>query len=223
MSFAANNVHMRYCYTILLVVLALAAQAVHEIEVEDNEFDPPSLTIKAGDIVNIVWDEAAVMDHNIIEVDASTWIANGTTPLAGGYQFGDGTSTPGHQHTITPTQNVWYVCGFHASMGMKGTITVIGSVDVIEEATVQEQFRFAPNPAAYRASFVQPQDRTVGVDVADGVGRTCLGASITGAATLELTSLPVGAYIVVVRDMEGTLLSNQRQVVAGPSALWSRR
>jgi plastocyanin len=206
---------MRYPYALFTLLLAVTAQAqtTHIVEVEDNEFDPASLTIELGDDVLILWDDDVAMPHNFLEVDAATWIANGTTPLAGGYALGDGTDTPGHVHTITPTANVWYVCEYHASMGMKGTITVVGA-SAIADATAQHAYRFAPNPATDRTALIAPDGRAVQVQLTDATGRHCLRTTLAAGDGLALEGLTPGAYVAELRSTEGDLLSRQRLVIA---------
>jgi plastocyanin len=79
-------------------------------------FVPADVTIDAGDSVQ--WQLAGI--HEVVEVTQQTWNANGNTPKPGGFStpFGGGTvkfDTPG---------TYFYVCSPHASLGMKGTITV---------------------------------------------------------------------------------------------------
>lgn len=99
-----------------------------------------------GYYVHIIWDNSVTHDHTLTQVAESVWNANGVTELPGGYNFGVGTPNPGTDFTITPTSSVWYVCLFHVDMGMKGRITVVGSIGM-EEATAQEGFTLALNPA----------------------------------------------------------------------------
>ena len=83
-----------------------------------NTFTPSSITITFGDTVNFALNST----HNAVEVSQTTWIANGTTPLAGGFQvpLGGGSVFPAQLGVGTH----YYVCTPHASLGMKGTITV---------------------------------------------------------------------------------------------------
>src|SRR5688572_17842687 len=54
-------------------------------------FTPSTLTIDIGDQINFDLGEF----HDVLEVSATTWNANGTTPLAGGFStpFGGGLVT----------------------------------------------------------------------------------------------------------------------------------
>ncbi|MEO8069142.1 MAG: plastocyanin/azurin family copper-binding protein [Flavobacteriales bacterium] len=171
---------MKHVATFLLLTCATASQAqvTHQLLVEDDEFNPSTLTINAGDHVHILWDNSVVNDHTFTQVAQSTWSANGNTPLAGGYELGVGTPSPGTDFTITPTATVWYVCEFHADMGMKGVITVLGGVGV-EEATAQEHYLLAPNPASSIITVTKPDDAPFSVRFIDA---SAASASIARSA-----------------------------------------
>lgn len=81
-------------------------------------FSPDAVTINVGDSVNFQLGNI----HNALEVSQSTYNANGTTPLSGGFSvpFGGGWVLPANLSVGVH----YYVCTNHASMGMKGTITV---------------------------------------------------------------------------------------------------
>lgn len=88
----------------------------HTVTNSGFTFDPADLTITAGDSVK--WQIADI--HDVIEVTEANWTANLNTKKDGGFEtdFGGGTlkfDTPG---------TYFYVCSPHASMGMKGKITV---------------------------------------------------------------------------------------------------
>lgn len=81
-------------------------------------FSPASVTIHAGDSVSFQLSNI----HNAVEVSQTTWNANGTAALSGGFSvaYGGGTVMPAN----LPVGVHYYVCQAHASMGMKGIITV---------------------------------------------------------------------------------------------------
>ena len=81
-------------------------------------FVPADITINLGDSVNFSIQNA----HTVVEVSYATWLANGNTPLPGGFSLpnGGGMLYPAQ----LPTGIHYYVCGPHAANGMKGTITV---------------------------------------------------------------------------------------------------
>ena len=78
-------------------------------------FSPDTIICDVGDTINFLLGGY----HNAVEVSDSTWIANGNTPLTGGFNFGYGSTAyyvPDDSHTF------YYVCQPHASSGMKGVI-----------------------------------------------------------------------------------------------------
>lgn len=110
---------MRRIYSMLLCALFLpvaAGATTHTIGNSGTSFSPASLSINLGDTVIF----SIASSHNAVEVSQATWNGNGNTPLSGGFSvpFGGGTVVP------TSTGTYYYVCSPHASLGMKGTITV---------------------------------------------------------------------------------------------------
>ncbi len=207
---------MKHTSALIAVLLASAAhaQVTHELQVEDDEFNPDNLTINAGDHVHIFWDNSVVNDHTFTQVEQSVWNVNGSVPLAGGYDLGVGTADPGTDFTITPSATVWYVCSFHASMGMKGVITVLGG-NGIEEATEQEQFLLAPNPANGIVSLISPMAGPLMVQLYDATGRRSGEMQLISGRSFDTQGLGEGVYVLMIRSMEGALLSRQRLVVGG--------
>lgn len=110
-------------------------------------FSPDSVTITSGDSINFVL--ASI--HNTVEVSQTTWAANGTTPLSGGFStpFGGGIVTPAKLTAGTH----YYVCGAHASMGMKGVIIVQGTSTGITENQLQTGISVYPNPTSDQVQF----------------------------------------------------------------------
>src|SRR5215831_2615330 len=98
----------------LLVAGWTGYSTTHTITNSGFTFTPATITISSGDDVNFVLESI----HNVVEVNQATWDANGFTPLPGGFSdpFGGG---------LVPASKLtagihWYVCGVHASFGMKG-------------------------------------------------------------------------------------------------------
>ena len=96
---------------------------------------------------------------------------------------------------------------------MKGTISVITTVGV-EEAAMQEGFRFAPNPASDRIELLSQERMPVMVMVYDATGKICMVASPDAGDILHVGALTEGIYFAEIRDRDQRLLSRQRLVVA---------
>ena len=58
----------------------------HNIVTSGMTFSPSSLTVNAGDAINV----SLGGYHNMVEVDSATWASGGSTALAGGFNFGFG-------------------------------------------------------------------------------------------------------------------------------------
>lgn len=206
---------MKHTYTFLAGILAITSQAqvTHELQVLDDEFNPANLTIAAGDHVHIIWGSGVTNDHDFTQVSETTWITSGATPLAGGFAFGVGTANPGTDFTITPTADVWYVCSFHVSMGMKGKITVTGGIGM-DEPIAQQFFTLAPNPVNDVVTVLGSSTDPVVVRLTDASGRACVNTTVDGDRTILTSDLGAGIYVVELRDREGVLLSRQRLLIA---------
>jgi len=90
-------------------------QTSHQVQTMGMTFDPDTLTINVLDTVFFT----GLGYHDVTEVDESTYLSNGATSNGGfTYLFDD-------FHVFTEPGTYYYVCSPHASMGMKGMITVV--------------------------------------------------------------------------------------------------
>ena len=104
--------------SILLFTFFTSFSQVQTINVGTGmNFDPDTATINLGDTIEF----GPLAYHNAVEVDESTWIANGTTSN-GGFDFPLGSS--GGYFIADSAKTYYYVCQPHATMGMKGVIIV---------------------------------------------------------------------------------------------------
>jgi plastocyanin len=78
------------------------------VEVVDNRFRPPTVTIAAGGTVTWTWGGAAIHDVTVAGVGASPLQTSGTFSLT--------FATPG---------TYGYECTIHASVGMRGQVVVL--------------------------------------------------------------------------------------------------
>lgn len=152
-------------------------------------FSPSSITISQGDTV--VFTLAG--SHNATEVSQTTWNANGTTMLTGGFQtlFGGGTVLPVQLGVGTH----YFVCQPHASMGMKGQIIVQSSTGIDENPSLAGITIF-PNPTADKISIVSDKSK-IGTTytLSDQSGKQVLSGRINEEnQMIDLSTIAAGAY-----------------------------
>jgi plastocyanin len=183
----------------IILVMAFSTLAVNattwEVTNSGMTFSPSSLSIHEGDSVNFV----IASIHDALEVSQSTWDANGTTPLAGGFSvpFGGGKVFPDKLTVGTH----YYVCTAHVSFGMKGTITVTSSSGV-QSLQVSPVLHVYPNPAASTLN-VQLADHPSGSDftVSDLEGRDVLKGRLEGLQSqVDISMLRPGMYMIRIAD-----------------------
>ena len=132
----------RFFLSCSLVLISIAAfSTTHTITNSGFEYSPSTITINLGDDLNFDLESM----HNVIEVNQATWNANGNTALLSGFQtaFGGG---------LVPASKLgagthYYVCGPHASSGMKGII-IVQNTTGIEELKQLPEIIVYPVPSA---------------------------------------------------------------------------
>lgn len=121
---------MKKTFIVLLITLtatSISFSTTYTITDSGFSFTPSSLTINIGDAVNFVLGS----NHTVREVSQATWNANGTTSN-GGFDLPNG----GGIVVFNQARAYYYVCVPHASLGMKGTITVTATdVKTMSEIT----------------------------------------------------------------------------------------
>ncbi|MEO8068322.1 MAG: T9SS type A sorting domain-containing protein [Flavobacteriales bacterium] len=204
---------MKRPVTLLLACAALTmqAQTTHEIQVVDDEFLPPTLTIELGDAIHLNFIDA---QHTFTQVTQATWMANDDTPMPGGFAYGVGTSNPGTDFTFTPTTlgTSYYICEFHVDMGMKGTFTVVDATGIGETAGTT-RYSLGPNPANDQLSVLQKGAPPLVISFFDATGKLYRSATMSGGIPLSIADLPNGIYFLELRDTDMLLLGTQRLVV----------
>ncbi len=112
---------MKKIYTLLFVCISLmsARATSYTISTSGTSYSPNTLTVSIGDVITI----QASGTHPLAQVDQTTWNANGTATVSGGW----GTKTADHTFTVISANSIYFVCTNHVGMGMKGQITVAAS------------------------------------------------------------------------------------------------
>lgn len=168
-------------------------------------FSPGNVTINFGDTVNF---QLASM-HNVVEVSETTWNANDNTPLPGfSLPFGGG------QLTGLTAGVHFYVCQPHASLGMKGKITVNGPAGINDFAEGSAKINIYPNPTSgkfviqFNGSGVQAgsfsgNDQQAGLEIYNVLGDKIFdlqGFNSQNLNEIDLSSVQEGIYFIRISD-----------------------
>jgi plastocyanin len=94
-------------------VEAAEADVVH-VTISSNQFDPPSVTIKAGQTVRWTWSGGT---HNVV---SGAECGTPDQKFKSGAPIGGGT----YEHLFETAGSFPYYCEPHCGQGMKGTIVV---------------------------------------------------------------------------------------------------
>lgn len=161
----------------------------------NNTFTPSTITINVGDTVNF----AITSYHNAQEVSDRTWADNGNTLLAGGFEvpFGGGMVLP----EKLGVGKHYFVCKPHASLGMKGTITVQG-ITAISENQLLSEISIYPNPTNGLINVkIGKNIPGATYTIADQSGRQVLNGKLTSeTTTMDISQLANGFYFLTLGD-----------------------
>ena len=155
-------------------------------------FSPSTVTIDFGDVV----DFSLASIHDAVEVSESTWNANSSSPLSGGFQvpFGGGSLTDLSVGTH------WYVCQNHVGMGMKGKITVTALG--VNENQFAKNFSVFPNPTNDIITVkIIDSDFGSTYSVTNVLGKQVLSGQLDElTTTVDLSQLTSGIYFFQVGE-----------------------
>ncbi len=126
-------------FLLSIAMLAIRATSYNITVVAGPAYSTPNLTVNIGDVVTI----SASANHPLVEVDLANYNAGTPNAMSGGW----GTKTSAYTFTITSSNSIYYGCGNHMGMGMKGKIDVSGGVGIFENKTVISNISLFPNPA----------------------------------------------------------------------------
>jgi plastocyanin len=153
-------------------------------------YTPSTLTIEMGDTVKF----AIGSMHDAVEVSKEIWDANEASPLIGGFQLpkGGGIILPAQLAAGTH----YYVCTPHVTLGMKGSIVVLGPTTIPDP-----QFPLIslfPNPANDQLTVKTIAELT-GSDyiIFDGNGKQVSTGKLENKETnINLNGLINGIYFI---------------------------
>jgi plastocyanin len=163
-----------------------------------NTFSPNSVTINVGDTVNF----QLTSIHNAVEVSQATWNANGTTALPGfSVPFGGGIVTG------LAVGVHYYVCANHASMGMKGMITVTPASGIDQNKLNIDMVNIFPNPTNGKLTVVNQNIITpnTSLHVYNALGEEVYSVHSTqlqASTKIDLSPFHTGIYFVQIQNGE---------------------
>ena len=181
----------------LIVSIALSTSvwaATHTISISGNTYTPATLTAQIGDVIIIEASQA----HPLVQVDLATWNNNGTTPVGGGW----GTKTATYEFTILQMGDIHYICQAHASMGMKGKITVF-SPTAIPELSLGTSISLFPNPVENGTFNVVTQDNApdgLNLQLFNTLGQIAEKHTLATGVNTFASTLPAGAYFYAITN-----------------------
>jgi plastocyanin len=184
----------------IVISLSVNAQVIHTIvQGTGDTFSPADITVNQGDIIRF----SLSSFHSILQVSETTWNANGSTALPGGFSFPTGSG----DYTTTSPGIIYYICSVHIDLGMKGTITVSG-VTGINDVPKHEGGVIYPNPAKdfinYQAKSNSPVQEIRIIDVTGKAVKIIQKPDITDDQVhIDVGNLNKGMYFIQVKSEGG--------------------
>jgi len=189
-----------YLLFVLAILLGTGLYATdHTIVTEGFSYAPSELSAAIGDNITIV----ASGNHPTTQVSEATWLADGTTPLPGGF----GTNTTSFTFTVEELGTIYYVCDNHVTAGMKGLINV--SAVGVEEYADEVKVEFGAMPitdGTLEYSIQGPENIATSIEVIGINGRKVHYSEIDSTeGQIDLNARP-GVYIVLLKDVNGNAI-----------------
>ena len=194
-TFNKNIKNMKKIITIFACLIFISQSLFatkHIITTSGFAYSPATTNAAIGDTISI----AGSSMHPAVQVDQSTWNANGTTQLAGGW----GSKTTTYTFTITSANTIYFVCSNHvASNQMKGQITVTTTGIKQVSATTNKAVLY-PNPVVNGEFTVKTENNTTNgkVTIYNIEGKLLETYTLTAGITEIKTKLPTGEYFYAV-------------------------
>lgn len=186
--------------TLLLSAICFIQLAVyskiHVIGNAGTTFSPDEIAITEGDTVQFTLESV----HNAVEVSKATWDANGATSLSGGFSVAKGGGTVLPAKLTVGTH--YFVCTPHASMGMKGIITV-NSANGIAENKALSPISIFPSPAVDFITVKGSNTMGIAYSIIGMDGKQVLSGKLNYQETsITLNGLAAGTYYFMAEGIE---------------------
>lgn len=180
---------------VLLFVFCLLGGTIyatqHTIMFASFSYNPSSLTVQVGD--TITW-TGSFPSHPL----------SSTSVPAGAATFSNSTGTT-FSYKVTVEGNYAYKCDFHASSGMTGSFTAIGTSSVDDEIAKVVLFEYSQG--ALVVELLDPMvQNTYTVTMTNVLGQTIAQTQIGTAnrtVRFDLHSQPNGILFIMLRDERG--------------------
>lgn len=148
---------MKKIYLILFatfIISSLKATMFFVVPGPGNVWSPTLTTVSLNDQVQF----GVSATHPVNQVSQATWIANGTTTLAGG--FGSHQTPFTITITATTASTIFFVCPNHVGVGMKGMIVFPGGSTGLSSFINSQlvQVNLFPNPASNEVNVTVPSN-----------------------------------------------------------------
>lgn len=165
---------------------------IHNVEVEDFEFNPTTFIANVGDTVHWFWTEGFHTTTSfLIPAGAQPW----DQPLFSSAQTFD--------YVLLVPGSYDYICSPHASMGMTGNITVVGTTGISENIIPSLNFtsNYVSNGNLY-FNYSSPGFSQISYRLYDIVGQEVYAATVANKSAgiiseyIYVGNMPKGIYIL---------------------------
>lgn len=181
-------------------VQGLFCQQVFTVQQSGFDYNPSTVNIHVGDTVKFVGTDS----HPLEQVSETTWINNGTNPLAGGFAFPTGSGKVKFNNPGT----FYYVCTEHvASNSMKGKV-VVTEATATEDPSKENDLIIYPSPLSgdiLSIVFTAAGQNPVDIQIIDMAGNRVLFSHAVfndGRYTINCSGLPKGVYLIKITAAE---------------------
>lgn len=177
---------------LLFAGTAVFAQTKHVITASGLSYVPDSIAVQVGDTIEF----NVGATHPTVQVSQSTWNSNGTTPLAGGFDFQSGQGS----FVVSQVGVMYYVCQNHVASGMKGRIFAFGIN--LEEKNLREVSIY-PNPAGDELQLSLPYSPDLKLRIINMTGQVVQQLKVSPGNEeqhFDISNLEAGSYLLQISD-----------------------
>jgi plastocyanin len=183
-----------FLVTLIFSGLLVSGQQTFTVTNSGLQFNPVTINAKIGDLITF---NVGAM-HPVLQVNESTYLANGSAAFPGGFSFPSGSGT----YTASEAGTVYYICTSHISSGMKGKIEISQATSVQKPVSFTD-FEIFPNPVDDHLNIKNPESSNpVSIIVFDMSGKMILKSGIlnneNNMTSIFVNDLRKGLYFISV-------------------------